>query len=388
MGFGGEAPWNRDASAPLESFAPGGGCSSSRSHLRTEPPSYDRLGPRVVPAPPPGAGPDRQRRHPPAGPQPGRRVTVPVGHPCSGLRPVRLPGRRSAGGARPGLGSPGPGMARIRRPARSFSAARRASGRNRPVAPRPPPGTRSGRRAVARAPRRSAPAPPRSPPAAPLPPPGTPETHGGGWSPYWSWSPSCSPWSCCGWSSSSWSAATASSSWATPNGSGWSASPPPGARSSTATATTSPSPLPSARCGPTRRRSPTRPARPGSWRRCSASTRPTLEATLRAELAVRVPRPPGVRRHRQPGDQALGLDGVYLIEEQTRFNPACRPGRLGARPGQHRRRGLGRASSCSTTSELRARQGQLVVERDPDGRTIASRQLPAGAGGRRAPTWC
>jgi cell division protein FtsI (penicillin-binding protein 3) len=96
----------------------------------------------------------------------------------------------------------------------------------------------------------------------------------------------------------------------------------------------------------------------------------TLEATLRTDsrfeyLARQVPDDTANRI------EALGLDGVYLIEEQTRFNPG---GELaGSVLGRVNVDGDGSAGfELQYDERLRGRQGQLVVERDPDGRRIAA----------------
>jgi cell division protein FtsI (penicillin-binding protein 3) len=95
-----------------------------------------------------------------------------------------------------------------------------------------------------------------------------------------------------------------------------------------------------------------------------------LEATLRADSRFEY-------LARQVSDDianrvdALNLDGVYLIEEQTRFNPG---GDLaGSVLGRVTTDGEGSAGfELQYDDELRGTPGQLVVERDPDGRTIAS----------------
>ncbi|MGH9119025.1 MAG: peptidoglycan D,D-transpeptidase FtsI family protein, partial [Acidimicrobiales bacterium] len=68
---------------------------------------------------------------------------------------------------------------------------------------------------------------------------------------------------------------------------------------------------------------------------------------------------------------ALGVDGIHLIEEQTRFNP----GRdlAGSVLGRVNIDGEGSAGlELQYNERLAGTQGQLVVERDPDGRTIAA----------------
>jgi cell division protein FtsI (penicillin-binding protein 3) len=69
--------------------------------------------------------------------------------------------------------------------------------------------------------------------------------------------------------------------------------------------------------------------------------------------------------------KALGLDGIYLIEEHRRFNPAGDVARSilgGVNVDGHGSAGL----ELLYEEVLAGSPGQLVVERDPDGRTISS----------------
>ena len=164
---------------------------------------------------------------------------------------------------------------------------------------------------------------------------------------------------------------------------------PTGARSSTATATTSPCrcPQPTVWADPALGRGPGgrgRRARAGARRR----RRPSSPPRLAGDGAVRLPRPPGRRRRRRARSTELGARRRPPPRRAGALRPRRRPRAAACSAASTSTASAGPASSCSTTTSSPATPGELVVERDPDGRTIPRRRARASTPPVPATTSC